>query len=89
MNELQRESKKYQDQTVRMKKQHLDWNEGLSSKVTEMREQKKTWIAEANALRSAKVDLEVRTTFPRREGQRRPYVVSLESRSITIIELIG
>lgn len=44
-----------------MKKLQLEYNEGLSSKLTQMREQKKTWMAEANALRSAKADLEVST----------------------------
>ncbi|KAI5124581.1 hypothetical protein M0805_003100 [Coniferiporia weirii] len=57
LSELQKELRSHQDQALQMKKKHVEWNEELSSKLSELREQKKTWMAEANTLRSANIDL--------------------------------
>lgn len=58
--ELRNELKSHQDQAQRMKVKQMEWNEELQAKNSELREQKKTWLAEANALRSANADLKVR-----------------------------
>ncbi|THH07304.1 hypothetical protein EW145_g3485 [Phellinidium pouzarii] len=57
LSELQKELKSHQDQAHQMKQKHVEWNEELSSKLSELREQKKTWMAKENALRSDNVDL--------------------------------
>lgn len=60
MAELKNELKNHQDQAQRMKVKQVEWNEELQAKNTELREQKKKWLSEANALRSDNVDLKVR-----------------------------
>lgn len=46
-----------------MKKKTGEWNEELSTKLNDLRDQKKRWMAEANTLRSKNVDLEVLSSF--------------------------
>ena len=43
-----------------MKKKTVEWNEELSSKLDELRKQKKEWLTEKNTLRNKNSDLEVR-----------------------------
>ena len=42
-----------------MKVKQVEWNEDLQTKNSELREQKKAWLAEANSLRSANAELKV------------------------------
>ncbi|EJD05853.1 uncharacterized protein FOMMEDRAFT_139182 [Fomitiporia mediterranea MF3/22] len=56
--ELQKESKKQQEQAQSMKKNDIEWKENLSAKLNDLRQQKKSWMEEANALRTRNTDLE-------------------------------
>lgn len=51
--------KKHQDQTSKNKKDAAEWSEELSSKLNDLRTEKKAWLAKANELRSENADLKV------------------------------
>ncbi|KAH8117372.1 Hamartin protein-domain-containing protein [Phellopilus nigrolimitatus] len=55
---LKEKEKSQQDEAVLRKQTYDEWNEDLSSKNRELREQKNSEIAKANILRSTNVDLE-------------------------------
>ena len=59
LQELQKEMKKHQDQTSKNKKDAAEWSEELSSKLNDLRTEKKAWLAKANELRSENTDLKV------------------------------
>ena len=42
-----------------MKQKHVEWSTQLLSKLTSLREEKKTWMGQATALNSANLDLTV------------------------------
>ncbi|KAL5529209.1 hypothetical protein ACEPAG_5183 [Sanghuangporus baumii] len=58
LQELQKEMKKHQDQTLKNKKDTAEWSEELTSKLNDLRTEKKAWLAKANALRSENADLQ-------------------------------
>ena len=57
--QLQQQLKKHQDQATDMKQKHVEWSTQLLSKLTSLREEKKTWMGQATALNSANLDLTV------------------------------
>ncbi|KAH9952233.1 hypothetical protein B0H21DRAFT_716276 [Amylocystis lapponica] len=58
---LQKELQDHKDQTSTVKGHFADWNKKLQDKLTEFRNEKKSWIAEAAAMRAA--DKEAKDTF--------------------------
>jgi DNA anti-recombination protein RmuC len=57
--QLQKQLKQHQDQAIDMKQKHTEWSTQLQSKLSSLREEKKTWMAQATALNSANLDLKV------------------------------
>lgn len=59
---LERELKEHKEQASSAKNKYADWNTELQSKLREFREEKKSWITEAAALRSAEKEAQARFT---------------------------
>ncbi|KAL6300529.1 Hamartin protein-domain-containing protein [Sparassis latifolia] len=58
---LQRELKEHKEQASSVKNQYADWNRKLQDKVMEFRNEKKSWMSEAAAMRAA--DREAKDAF--------------------------
>ncbi|CCM02390.1 uncharacterized protein FIBRA_04488 [Fibroporia radiculosa] len=58
---FQRELKEHKEHATTMKHQYMDWNQKMQDKLMEFRTEKKSWMAEAAALRAA--DQEAKDTF--------------------------
>lgn len=65
---LEQELKEHKEQSSSAKNKYADWNTELQKKLREFREEKKAWILEAAALRTAEKEARVRPHFSLERG---------------------
>lgn len=59
MISLEAELREHKNQALSAKNKYADWNAELQKKLKEFRDEKKSWISEAAALRSAEKESQV------------------------------
>lgn len=57
---MQRELKEHKEQASKIKNEYVDYNRKLQDKLAELRNEKKTWMVEAAAMRAADKEAKVR-----------------------------
>jgi hypothetical protein len=60
VNRLENDLQEQMRKASSAKNQYADWNSELQQKLKELREEKKSWLSEAAALRSMEKELQVR-----------------------------
>jgi arginine deiminase len=60
VNRLENDLQEQMRNASSAKNQYMDWNSELQQKMKELREEKKSWISEAAALRGREKELQVR-----------------------------
>lgn len=65
---LEQELREHKEQSTSAKNKYADWNTELQKKLTEFREEKKAWVSEAAALRTAEKEARVKDHFSMEMG---------------------